>query len=59
MPVSKTFFSVPPVNDSSTQLNGNALTGGFSANKGNQFVKFALSAQDRMLDTSDMFLTFR
>lgn len=59
MPVSKTFFSVPPVNDSSTQLNGNALTGGFSANKGNQFVKFALSAQDRMLDTSDMFITFQ
>ena len=59
MPVSKTFFSVPPVNDSGTATNGNTLTGGFSANKGNQFVKFQLSAQERMLDTSDMFLTFQ
>ena len=59
MPISKTFFSVPPINDSSTQTNGNTLKGGFSANKGNQFVKFQLSAQERMLDTSDMFLTFQ
>lgn len=59
MPVQKVHFSVPPVNDSSTQMNGNTLTGGFSANKGNQFVKFALSAQDRLLDTSDMYLTFQ
>ena len=59
MPISKTFFSVPPINDSSTQTNGNTLKSGFSANKGNQFVKFQLSAQERMLDTSDMFLTFQ
>ncbi len=57
MPVQKVYFSIPPVNDSSTQMNGNTLQGGFSANKGNQFVKFALSAQDRLLDTSDMYLT--
>lgn len=59
MPVQKVYFSIPPVNDSSTQMNGNTLQGGFSANKGNQFVKFALSAQDRLLDTSDMYLTFQ
>ena len=59
MPISKSYFSIPPVNDSSTQTNGDGLSGGFSPNKGNQFVKFSISAQDRMLDTSDMHLTFQ
>ena len=33
MPVQKVYFSIPPVNDSSTQMNNNTLQGGFSANK--------------------------
>jgi hypothetical protein len=59
MPVQKVHFSVPPINEASTQLNANALSGGFAANKGTQTIKFALSAQDRLLDTSDMYLSFQ
>ncbi len=59
MPIQKVNFSIPPINDSSTSLSGTSLTGGFSANKGNQYIKFAISAQERMIDTSDLFLSAR
>ena len=59
MPVQKIYFSVPPINDQATQSAGNVVTGGFSLNKGNGNIKFAISAQDRLLDTSDMYLTGR
>jgi len=59
MPVSKVYFSVPPLNDQSTASAGNVFTGGFSTNKGNANIKFAISAQDRLLDTSDLYLTGR
>tara|TARA_R110002126_G_scaffold91260_2_gene217358 strand:+ start:156 stop:1694 length:1539 start_codon:yes stop_codon:yes gene_type:complete len=58
MPHSKVAFSIPAVNDSATSLNNaNQLTGGFSFNKGNANVRFSISAQERMIDTSDMYLT--
>jgi len=58
MPHSKVSFSVPAVNDSATSINAaGQLTGGFSFNKGNANVRFSISAQERMIDTSDMFLT--
>ena len=59
MPVQKIYFSVPPINDQSTQSAADVVTGGFSLNKGNGNIKFAISAQDRLLDTSDMYLTGR
>ncbi len=59
MPVQKIYFSVPPINDQATQSAANVMTGGFSLNKGNGNIKFAISAQDRLLDTSDMYLTGR
>ena len=40
-------------------MNGDALEGGYSVDKGNQFIKFQISAQDRLLDTSDMYLTYQ
>ena len=59
MPVSKVYFSIPPVNDLSTSENVNAISGGFSNAKGNGNIRFQISAQDRLLDTSDMYLTGR
>lgn len=59
MPVSKVYFSVPPVNDLSISENAGAISGGFSNAKGNGNIRFQISAQDRLLDTSDMYLTGR
>lgn len=59
MPVSKVYFSIPPVNDLSVSEVGGSITGGFSAAKGNGNIRFQISAQDRLLDTSDMYLTGR
>ena len=59
MPVSKVYFSIPPLNDQSTQSAADKITGGFSNVKGNANIKFAISAQDRLLDTSDLYLTGR
>jgi len=59
MPVSKVSFSIPPLNDQSVTSAGNNIGGGFSNTKGNGLVKFAISAQDRLLDTSDLYLTGR
>ena len=57
MPSQKLYFSIPPLNDVSTGLNAGAITGGFSNKNGNSNIKFALGSQDRLLDTSDMYLT--
>ena len=59
MPSQQVYFSIPPINEIATSTNGDALEGGYSVDKGNQFVKFQISAQDRLLDTSDMYLTFQ
>lgn len=59
MPSSQVYFSIPPINEISTSMNGDALEGGYSVDKGNQFIKFQISAQDRLLDTSDMYLTYQ
>ena len=59
MPVSKVYFSIPPLNDQSVSSAANVFSGGFSNVKGNANIKFALSAQDRLLDTSDLYLTGR
>ena len=63
MPSQKVYFSIPPLNDQSTAAAGaNAtsnITGGFSNKNGNANIKFALGSQDRLLDTSDMYLTGR
>lgn len=59
MPVSKVYFSVPPLNDQATQSAGGVITGGFSNVKGNANIKFAISAQDRLLETADLYLTGR
>lgn len=59
MPVSKVYFSVPPINDQSVSSAANAFSGGFSNVKGNANIKFQISAQDRLLDTSDLYLTGR
>lgn len=58
MPIQKVNFSIPAINDQSTFIDtSNNLAGGFSFNKGTANVRFAISAQDRLLDTSDMYLT--
>lgn len=58
MPVSKVNFSIPAINDQATSIDSsNKLTGGFSFNKGTANVRFSISSQERMIDTSDMFLT--
>jgi hypothetical protein len=59
MPVSKVYFSIPPLNDQATSSAGGNVSGGFSTVKGNSNIKFAISAQDRLLDTSDLYLTGR
>lgn len=59
MPVSKVYFSIPPLNDQAASSAGDVMTGGFSTVKGNSNIKFAISAQDRLLDTSDLYLTGR
>ena len=59
MPVSKVYFSIPPLNDQSVASAADVLSGGFSNVKGNANIKFQISAQDRLLDTSDMYLTGR
>ena len=57
MPSSKVYFSIPPLNDSSVSSAANQISGGFSNKNGNGNIKFALSSQDRLLDTSDLYLT--
>jgi hypothetical protein len=58
MPVAKINFSIPAINDQGTSIDSsNKLTGGFSFNKGTANIRFSISAQDRMIDTSDMYLT--
>jgi hypothetical protein len=58
MPVQKVNFSIPAINDQSTFIDSsNKLSGGFSFTKGTANLRFAISAQDRLLDTSDMYLT--
>jgi len=57
MPSQKLYFSIPPLNDINTGTNAGAITGGFSTKNGNANIKFALGAQDRLLDTSDMYLS--
>jgi hypothetical protein len=58
MPVQKIAFSIPAVNDQATSIDSsNQLTGGFSFNKGNANIRFHISSQDRLIDTSDMYLT--
>ena len=58
MPAQKVAFSIPAINDQATSIDSsNKLTGGFSFNKGTANVRFSISAQDRMIDTSDMYLT--
>ena len=59
MPVSKVYFSIPPLNDQSVSSAGDVFSGGFSNVKGNANIKFQIGAQDRLLDTSDMYLTGR
>ena len=59
MPVSKVYYSIPPLNDQSVSSAADVLSGGFSNVKGNANIKFQISAQDRLLDTSDMYLTGR
>ncbi len=60
MPSQKVYFSIPPLNDQSVQSStGAVLSGGFSPKNGNSYVKFALSSQDRMLPTDEMYLTGR
>ncbi len=57
MPSSKVYFSIPPLNDQSVKSSGDDLSGGFSNKNGNGNIKFAISSQDRLLDTSDLYLT--
>ena len=58
MPSQKVNFSIPAINDQGTSIDSsNKLTGGFSFNKGTANIRFSISAQDRLLDTSDMYLT--
>jgi len=59
MPVSKVYFSIPPLNDQSVSSAADVFSGGFSNVKGNANIKFQIGAQDRLLDTSDMYLTGR
>lgn len=58
MPVQKVYYSIPATNDSQTQLDSNdKLSNGFSFTKGNANIRFSIAAQDRLLDTADMYLT--
>ena len=58
MPSQKVNFSLPAINDQGTSIDSsNKLVGGFSFNKGTANIRFAISAQDRLIDTSDMYLT--
>lgn len=57
MPSQKVFYSIPPLNDQSVSSAANSISGGFSNKNGNANIKFAIGAQDRLLDTSDMYLT--
>jgi len=58
MVVGLTHFSLPPINENQTSIDAsNKLVGGASFNKGHPHVKFSIPAQDRMLKTSEMYLT--
>ena len=58
MVVGLTHFSLPPINENQTSIDAsNKLVGGASFNKGHPHVKFSVPAQDRMLKTSEMYLT--
>jgi len=58
MPVQKVYYSIPATNDAQTQIDSNnKLSSGFSFTKGNANIRFSIAAQDRLLDTSDMYLT--
>ena len=57
MVVGLTHFSLPPINENQTNISGTKLVGGASFNKGHPHVKFSVPAQDRMLKTSEMYLT--
>ena len=58
MVVGLTHFSLPPINENQTSIDAsNKLVGGASFNKGHPHVKFSVPAQDRMLKTSEMYLS--
>lgn len=57
MVVGLTHFSLPPINENQTSISGTTLVGGASFNKGHPHVKFSVPAQDRLLKTSEMYLT--
>jgi len=57
MVVGLTHFSLPPINENQTSISGTKLVGGASFNKGHPHVKFSIPAQDRLLKTSEMYLT--
>ncbi len=57
MVVGLTHFSLPPINENQTSISGTKLVGGASFNKGHPHVKFSVPAQDRLLQTSEMYLT--
>ena len=57
MVVGLTHFSLPPINENQTSISGTKLVGGASFNKGHPHIKFSIPAQDRMLKTSEMYLT--
>jgi len=57
MPVKKLNFSLSPINDNPTTLQGGNISDGFSHKNGFPTVKFSIPAQDVLLDVSNLYLS--
>lgn len=56
MPIDRSYFSIPALNETNLSNNGGTLQGGFAFN-GNPTVQFSIPAQNRMLDITNLHLT--
>jgi len=56
MPIDRSYFSIPALNETNLSNNGGNLQGGFAFN-GNPTVQFSIPAQNRMLDITNLHLT--
>ena len=56
MPIDRSYFSIPALNETNLSNNGGVLQGGFAFN-GNPTVQFSIPAQNRMLDITNLHLT--
>ena len=56
MPTKKLNFSLAPINDNPTNVDGGNITDGYSHKNGFPTIKFSIPAQDVLLDVSNLYL---